>query len=222
MDDFSEQQFLDFHTHSQHHCDRTDITEIISIHLGQDKSAKYFTVGLHPWWTTYPISVFDKLVLKDKLAATNCLAMGEMGLDKLKGQSMDLQIKVLTSQLQIAHELGKPVIIHCVRAIDQLLQVKKMFPNIQKWCIHGYGRNTILAKQLIDQGFYLSLMPPKDPTKYETYFKELPHSRLFLETDSMAGIDIEEIYLQVVEVTGIEMHALKKQMTQNAKTFFQI
>ena len=223
MSIFSDHHYLDFHTHSLRHAGREDVLEIVSVHLGKDKKQrKYFTVGLHPWWTEQPVTTEQRAELEKLLADPHCLAMGEMGLDKLKGPAMDQQMDILRSQLQIADELNKPVIIHCVRATGQLMQVKKEFPGIQKWCVHGYGRHATLGKQLIDQGFYLSLMPGLPPAKYAQLFDALPHNRLFLETDSMPGVSITGVYEDMVEVTGLQVTELCKQMNGNARDFFGV
>ena len=217
---FHETNILDFHTHKMRHEKREDILEIVSIHLGQDREKKHFTVGLHPWWTESVVSPEQKIALQDLLSNPYCLAMGEMGLDKLKGPTMSEQMYFLRSQLKIAEEMSKPVIIHCVRAFNQLIEIKKEFPSIKKWCVHGYGRHSILAKQLIAQGFYLSLMPSIED-KYLDWFTCLPNNKLFLETDSMPETDIQEIYHKVARLTGRSIEELQAQMNKNASDFFE-
>ncbi len=217
---FTPKNLLDFHTHSLRNKDLKDVAEIVSIHLGQEKERQYFTVGLHPWWTTTPVTPQQQNQLLLLLADEYCLAMGEMGLDRLKGPAMNIQMEVLRSQLVIAEQLNKPVIIHCVRAFDQLIQIKKEFPNIKKWCVHGYGRHVILAKQLIAHGFYLSLMP-SPPAKYQSWFESLPMEKLFLETDSMPDVTIQQIYTLVSEAAGLDFDELCVQMNKNASEFFE-
>jgi len=194
--------------------------EIVSIHLGKERPHDYFTVGLHPWWTESPVTPEQRLQFEMLLADPKCLAMGEMGLDNLKGPSMPMQMDILRSQLVIAEELQKPVIIHCVRAFGQLGEVKKEFPGIQKWCVHGYGRHATLGKQLIDQGFCLSIMPGLPPAKYASLLEALPIDRLFLETDSMPDADIVEVYAAIASLADMSVTELKEQMNNNAKAFF--
>lgn len=215
-------KFLDFHTHQQRHIDRQDILEIVSLDLGQEKDYDYFTVGLHPWWAEQPVTSIQRKKLEQLLSNPHCLAMGEMGLDNLKGPSINIQMGILREQLHIAQSLEKPVVIHCVRAYDQLIQIKKEFPAIEKWCIHGYGRHGVLAKQLIDHGFYLSVMPSLPPAKYEDLLRSIPIDRLFLETDSMPEMNIEEIYSLISNLAEIEMSELCEQMKRNARDFFKL
>ncbi|WP_416865718.1 MAG: TatD family hydrolase [Imperialibacter sp.] len=219
---FHDSHFLDFHTHTMRQADRADVMEIVSLHLGQDKAHKYFTVGMHPWWTEQAATPEQRTELERLLADSHCLAMGEMGLDNLKGPAIEVQMDILRSQLKISDEMKKPVIIHCVRAFGQLSEIKKEFPGIEKWCVHGYGRHATLAKQLIDQGFYLSLMPGLPPAKYIDLFESLPIDHLFLETDSMPGISIIDVYETLAGLIEIEMTELQRQINSNARTFFGI
>lgn len=215
--------FLDFHTHHLQRKDRNDIQEIVSLHLGkEDVEYDYYTIGKHPWWTETVLSGAEIKALKQHFKHEECLAMGEMGLDKFKRKSMNIQMDILRSQLDLAREIDTPVIIHCVRATDALLQIKKEYPEIKKWCIHGFSRHGILAQQLIDKGFYLSLMPvSRINDKYIRLLEILPRDRFFLETDSMPNVLIENIYLQVKNVIGISLDELKQQMIENARTFFE-
>jgi TatD DNase family protein len=219
---FQNNHYLDFHTHGMRQANRNDVIEIVSLHLGKDVPHQYFTVGLHPWWTEQSATADQRKELERLLTDSHCLAMGEMGLDNLKGPAMKSQIDILRSQLAIADEMNKPVIIHCVRAFGQLSEIKKEFPGIEKWCVHGYGRHATLAKQLIDQGFYLSLMPGLPPAKYMALFESLPHDRLFLETDSMPDADIIGVYEAMASLANLSMVELKEQMNNNARTFFGI
>lgn len=213
--------YIDFHTHRLRRQDRSDIAEIVSIHMEQEERAhEFYTIGKHPWWTEKTLSEEEISLFQQHLSSEKCLAMGEMGLDKLKGPKMEIQINVLRSQLDVAQEMNVSVIIHCVKAYDQLLQIKKEYPEIKKWCIHGYSRHATLAKQLIAQGFHLSIMPMKPSDKYTNLLQSLPREKFFLETDSMPNILIENLYLQAAKVLGISVEALKAQMAENANNFF--
>ena len=211
---------LDFHTHRMQHADDHEIIEIISLHLGQDRPHQFYTVGMHPWWTERIPENTQQEALEVLLSDPYCLAMGEMGLDKLKGPPLNRQIEILSSLLSIADRSNKPVIIHCVRAFDPLIQLKKQYPGIPNWCVHGYGRHLTLAKQLIDQGFYLSLMPGMPSEKLTELLTHLPKDRIFLETDSMPDISITEVYQNASSLLAKEISHLCDQINQNAINFF--
>lgn len=222
MLEIADHQYLDFHTHRLRRSDDADFVEIVSRHLGKEVDCHYHTIAKHPWWTESIISESEKSELQLRLDAEHCLAMGEMGLDKIHGPSMAEQMDILRSQLNIARDMQLPVIIHCVRAIHQLLQIKKEYPEIKKWCIHGYSRHAVLAQQLIDQGFYLSLMPTMAHTdKYASLVQSIPAYRFFLETDSHPNIKIEDIYLRTAEILDWDIAQIKRQINHNAKEFFE-
>jgi len=219
---FQPTHYLDFHTHRLRRQGRSDITEIVSIHMGQEERAhELYTIGKHPWWTEKTLSEEEIPLLQQHLSSEKCLAMGEMGLDKFKGPEMEIQINVLRSQLDLAREISASVIIHCVKAYDQLLQIKKEYPEIKKWCIHGYSRHATLAHQLINQGFHLSIMPMKPSDKYTDLLQSLPLEKFFLETDSMPNILIEDLYLQAAKALDVSVEKLKIQMAKNANNFFK-
>ena len=219
---FAKINVLDFHTHAQRAQSKSHVMEIVSLHLGQDKPHDYFTIGMHPWWTKYPISAGDLERLFEISQSPYCLAIGEIGLDKLKGEPIDLQMNNLQALLQVARQTNKPVIIHCVRAFDQLIQIKKENPDIKDWCIHGYGRHATLADQLIRQGFYLSLMPGMPREKLQSLLEAIPFEKLFLETDSMPETDIEAVYQDAADIMGVGMKTLCEQIKLNAQTFFEL
>ena len=213
---FIENNYIDFHTHFYSEVD--EVTAIVSLHLDESISAKYYTVGIHPWYANSWDNQQEE-TLRNKLSHENCLALGEVGLDRLKGVSLEFQKEVLIQQLKIANELNKAVVIHCVKAFDELLQIHKQFPEITKWCIHGFNKNIQLAKQLMDRDFYLSLSPANFKGK-EDLLKQLPRNKIFLETDDKKDISIENIYLHAASVLEISVDALKQQISNNAEIFF--
>lgn len=218
---FQKTTYLDFHNHKKRRKLNENITEITSVHYGKNTEYELFTIGKHPWWTTEELSPEEVAYFKGCLSQKNCLGIGEVGLDKLNGPELLIQRKVLESQLKLANKLQKPVIIHCVRAFDTLLKIKKDFPKIPNWCVHGFSRHAILAEQLIHQGFYISLMPVREVTnKYISLLKSLPEDRFFLETDSMPNIKIEDIYLQASKIREVSQETLQKQLVKNAEKFF--
>ena len=152
------------------------------------------------------------------LEAPNCLALGEIGLDKLKGVAFSEQEAILRSLLSVATEAQKPVILHCVKAFGEIIHFKKEFPSIPNWVIHGFNKNPELAKQLIDHGFYLSINPQKSAFS-EELLKIIPMDRLFLETDN-SPFFIEDNYLRAAEILGIELEVLKLKIARNAQHIF--
>ena len=114
----------------------------------------YFSVGIHPWDADLKTSLSE---LENTIQHQNCLAIGECGLDKITDIDLELQKKVFISQLELAVKFQKPVIIHCVKAFDELIEICSPYHSKIPLIIHGFNKSVQLAKQLINKGFYLSL-----------------------------------------------------------------
>lgn len=121
------------------------------------------SVGIHPWhinddWH----DAIDRI--SDLATHDEVWAIGECGLDKLRGPHMDVQIDVMRAHISLAENVGKPLVIHCVKAFDQLLQLHKETAEWckatkrepQPWVIHGFRGKPEQAKQLVAKGLYMS------------------------------------------------------------------
>jgi TatD DNase family protein len=149
-----------------------------------------------------------------------CLGLGEFGLDNLKGAEIDVQVAIFIQQIQIANQLKSPVIVHCVRAFDRLLRLRKQYGETP-WVVHGFVRNKTLAKQVLDSGMYISVAPhEKLSISFRETLQYLPLDRIFLETDSDFALNIRERYRIFAALREIDVQDFKEQMYQNFITFF--
>jgi len=135
---------------------------------------------------------------------------------------MELQRRTFEEQVTIAEEYKMPVVIHCVRAWDELLSEHKKLRPKMNWLVHGFRGNKELASQLISKGMYLSfwfdfVMRPESAD----LLKSLPADRIFLETDG-ADIDIRDIYNKVSSDLGITTDKLKTIILSNYNFFFKL
>ena len=113
----------------------------------------YYSVGIHPWELTEHNAGQLLDYLKQQLRKKQFVAVGEAGLDKLAVASMELQLTVFKAQVRLSEEYGLPLIIHCVKAMDELLAVKKEFRPQQAWIWHGFRGKTEQAMQLLKKAF---------------------------------------------------------------------
>ncbi|MDX9846168.1 MAG: TatD family hydrolase [Tenuifilaceae bacterium] len=217
-------QYIDFHTHS----DNSSVNAINVNSLQIDKLDKsslndFFTAGIHPWNASLERVDKDIDRLRSLVSNPAFIGVGEIGLDKLKGPNLQEQITVLTKQLEFAYSFGKPVIIHCVKAWDELLAVKKKFPKGIAWAVHGFNGGSELAKQLVKHGFYLSIgdVILNDRSKVREAISTIPIEKLFLETDT-SEVEIEVIYQAVSSILGLPTEKLKLQIANNFREFFNI
>ena len=148
-----------------------------------------FSLGIHPWFAT------DKHVeivsLEQKVEHyrehVQFVAIGECGLDKIKKNNWDAQITVFESQIILAKQYQLPLIIHSVKAHNdvQMLIRKHKFPF--GGVIHGFYGSVEVAKQFIKLGFKLGvggLLLNENPNKLVQCVTNLPWKNFILETDS--------------------------------------
>jgi TatD DNase family protein len=133
---------------------------------------------------------------------------------------MELQRSVFMEQAKIAEGLNKPLIIHCVRAWDELLKMHRLIKPSAPWMVHGFRGKKELAAQLLSRGMYISfwfdfIIRPE--SSYLVRF--IPRERIFLETDG-ADTDIRDIYSKVANDLGIEISELKNIIIRNFNELF--
>ncbi len=116
-----------------------------------------YSAGIHPWWTE-EAEVLPQLFdgLKALLPHPVIVALGECGLDRLKGAEMQVQEEIFCRQVELAELHQLPITIHCVRAFDRLLYLHKKLRPSTRWTIHGFRGNPTLARQLLIAGLDLS------------------------------------------------------------------
>lgn len=188
--------------------------------FGFDKTIyteNYFSVGIHPWDAEL-LNKKNLKELKTNIAHKNCLAIGECGLDKVKGPDLDLQKIIFETQLKLAIQYQKPVIIHCVKAFDELQEICGPFIKKIPLLIHGFNKSTQLAKQLINRGFYLSISLS---FLTRSTMKELPLEKLFLETDDKESLSIMTVYDLAAQKLSLDKDILKEKIYSNFVTLFK-
>ena len=204
--------YLDVHTHRL----ATDpqVVSIVSTFIQSIKEelqpTPYRSFGIHPCRIEEDGEAQWEL-LRQYVELPSCVAIGEAGLDRLAPCPMQRQRSLFERQAGLAEELGKPLIIHCVRAWEELIACWKAIRPKQPWVIHGFRGKATLADQLLRLGFYLSLGYYFQP---ETARVAWP-GRLFLETDE-ANVSIQVVYARVAEALSIDLWALCDQIQRNS------
>ena len=206
--------FLNIHTHSSVHPD-TEILSLSPASLLGNQEAIYASVSIHPWELTETNADTLWEALQKAVEDKRVVAIGECGIDKLKGPSLDLQIALFKKEAMLAEARSIPLVIHCVKAFNELILLKKEIRPLQPWIIHGFRGKLSLAKDCIRHGFYLSV----GAHFQEDALKAIPSDRLFIETDE-ADKSIEEIYQNIAQVRGMELEELKECINKNVKEVF--
>ena len=176
----------------------------------------YFSAGIHPWHID---STVEEKIKTLKQIASNpaVLAIGETGLDKLCDVDFNIQKEIFNCQISIAKETGKPLIIHCVKAWDEMRQILKETQINVPVIFHGFRGKPQIARELTKAGFYLSFGNLFNKKSLEV----TPFNRIFLETDDK-NFAIEEVYKLVAEVKGISVEKLIEIVGENFERCFML
>lgn len=219
--------YINIHTHNP--SQDTDILEIQNLfHSQASLSEKYpkhlFSIGIHPWHTNKTILERDILILKKYAYLKNIIAIGECGLDKLKGSELPEQIEIFEAQAVLAEELQKPLIIHCVKAYQELVVIHKKIKPTVPWIIHDFNKNEQLAGQLIKSGFILSFGKSLNDNKPNMFkiFSELPDESYFLETDEESGTKLKLLYELCAKIKNISLDKFAIIIKNNFENCFKI
>ena len=181
-----------------------------SIHAEASACSSYYSVGIHPWY-------IDKKLMPDvrRLATLPIVvAIGETGLDKNTAKNQDdfsLQKEIFAEHILLSEEVKKPLIIHCVKAWDELLSIRKTTKPSMPWIIHGFRGNATLATQLLNAGLYLSFSINHNVEALKVTWNK---GRLFAETDN-AEINIRKVCTTIADNLGISINELLDEIEKN-------
>jgi TatD DNase family protein len=216
--------YIDIHVHGGTPVSGIFILESLMAHeekLPADVSGVAYTYGIHPWFLNEDNHEQLIISVENSINHPDVIAIGEAGFDRLRGPSIELQRMAFEEQIAISEETRKPVVIHCVRAWDELLSVKKKLKPKMPWLVHGFRGNMELAAQLLSKGMYLSfwfdfVLRPES----RDLLRRLPADRIFLETDG-ADVDIRAVYAKVASDLKISVDKLKSIVLSNYDNFFK-
>ncbi len=146
----------------------------------------YASVGTHPH-DSKDFTDVDYDRYKELAAHPKVVAVGEIGLDYYYDNSeRDIQRKVFIRQMELAEEVGLPVIIHSREAMQETYDILESFENVVG-IMHCYSGSPEMAQRFIDLGYYISLAGPvtfQNALKPKEVGKAVPLDRLLIETDA--------------------------------------
>lgn len=210
-----------YNLHTHNYTANGNILEVVNRYPYEGIDVPYFSTGIHPWYID-----IDKLdehlsVIDTRLEMDNCLALGECGLDKRIEMPMDEQQKVFEKQLVLAKKHQKPVILHCVAAYQEVIETKKRLNIDVPMIIHGFSKNAQVARQLQDNGFYISFGKYllRNP-ELSQVFAMVPNDKFFMETDTIEE-GLELVYEKAAAAKNISIEELKNIVSNNFKTVFK-
>jgi TatD DNase family protein len=214
-------EFYDVHTHQilleenddPYHSCIFDVYPL-EFEVAKDSHQRHaFSCGIHPWYSEG--SETQMTYLTEIAPNPRIVAIGETGIDRLKGPSFDVQIPLFKQHIELAEKLCKPLVIHCVKAWEELIHVYRELKPSQPSIIHGYRGRPELTKRLINEGFLFSI---GDHLNVDS-LPLIPMDRLFCETDE-GDMLIRDVYLQASQVLNMELEEFAEVITANVRRVF--
>ena len=151
-----------------------------------------YALGIHPWFSDkqFPnaLSELDKRI-NDSVHDPRFVAIGECGLDKLHKSDWEVQILVLEHQLMLAESLNLPVILHVVKAHNEIMPLLKRYKLARGGVIHGFYGSIELATEYVKLGYKLGiggLILNSGAKKLKDCITKIPTNSIIIETDSPA------------------------------------
>lgn len=225
------------------------LTSQEAVALAEKYENLFATIGLHP--KDEPTKTFDEKEFEKLVAHEKVVAIGETGLDYFvspkhsEGRSLisneeKARQKIeFEKQIEFAVKHSKPLMIHCRAAYPDCLDIlhskQKEYGEKIKANFHFFTEPIETAKRILDLGFSVSFTGPI------TFSKELkevvayvPLERMMVETDAPFAapapyrgkrnnpLYVKEIVKKIAEIKSGHVDIIKKQLTENAITFFGI
>lgn len=182
--------------------------------LEKSNLERCYSCGVHPWSADNADLEIESLykIVKNK----NIVAVGEVGLDKFKGPDLKIQQETFRKQIEIAIEINIPLIIHCVKAWDELIALYKEYKSDIPWIIHGYRGNPEQTKQLSKLGFMFSIGEKFNAES----LKFIPDNSMFCETD-ISDVSICHVYQAISADMEVDFEQFVYKIADNAQNIFK-
>lgn len=207
---------IDHHTHIKGNAEsrNNDIVRILNISVEDNIPDTYFSIGLHPCDKKYLSDDYMQIVYQTA-KQSNCVGIGETGLDYLHNEDRDTQKRFFEKHIELSEILKKPLIIHLVKATNDILEMKRKMSPKQVWMIHGFRGKPTVARIMIENNIYLSMGVFRNKESLSMAYQ---NGRLLLETDENTTT-INEVYKSVSEDLSVSFDELVYNINRNTPFF---
>jgi TatD DNase family protein len=219
------------------------ISSRAAIALAEDFEQVYAAVGIHPTST----DELDQQAVRELRELANhpkVVAIGEIGLDyywpeqpnrKWPCASPETQRKAFRRQLDLAAEVGLPVIVHDRLAHTDVMIALEDSRKVTG-VLHSFSGDAELAEWAIELGFCIGISGPvtfKKGQAMKDVARQIDFERLLVETDAPflaptphRGKRNEPAFVRIVaqevaQIRGCDPTAVAQRSTENAHALFQ-
>lgn len=209
---------IDIHTHLNSKSSEANLFRaVVSLEPTEFKAISckepYLSVGIHPWSTANGDFISESCVerLERFAADSRVVAIGECGLDPLRGASIEVQLSLFRRHIDISERLCKPLIIHQVRSMHHIISMKRLLAPKMAWILHGFRGSKAAAEQLLSCGIYLSM----GRLHSVDALRAVPLNRLLIESDG--AYSINEVLDRVANELGLPAPQLEGIIEDNVE-----
>jgi TatD DNase family protein len=153
------------------------------------------------------------------------VAIGECGLDYLKNTDKEKQLYFFKFHLEMAKIYNLPIIIHSVKATEDVIFLLKKYPKVTGE-IHGFSGSESQAQQLTKIGFYLGFgmqIINQKSTKIRQIVKNCPLKFILIETDDHQNPnDLQLVAKEIATLKQIPIDKVITQCDNNAINLFNL
>jgi len=208
----------------------------IAVDLAARNDCCLAAVGVHPHDARH-YDAHARETLQSLAARQRVVAIGEIGLDYYYNTSEPAaQQRAFRDQLDLARELGLPVVLHCREAYDEVLDTLEAVGD-GRWrgVLHCFGGDTQHAERGLGLGLHLGIagvVTFRNADALREVVRATPLDRLLIETDAPylapephRGKRNEPSYVRYVahrlaEVRGEPFERIAAATTANARDLF--
>ena len=224
-------------------CDRKSSEEAVGLAQKYDEGV-FASVALHP----HNIKEgFDPEIYRALInQSAKVVAVGEAGLDfksneqeVMSSETIEKQKEIFKKQIELALEFDKPLIIHCNKAHDDVLEILascfRIHASGSRGVAHSFLGNYKQARRYRELGFKLGfngiIAYARD---YDKVMLDTPLEDILVETDCpfLAPVPyrgqrnepsyIIEVAKKIAKIKQVSLEEVVKITTENAKELFRI
>lgn len=199
----------------------------------------YFCAGFHPS-ELHKYKDGDLEKLRVLCAYEKCVAVGEIGLDYHfdDNPAPEIQRQLFIKQMQIANEVGLPIVIHSRDAAQDTLEILNEHAHLlqQGGLMHCYSYSSEMMELFLKFGLYFSFGGPctfKNANKVQECVRRIPGSRILSETDCpyLTPVpfrgefpnepkNVKHVVEQFAALRNESVEELEKQIEENVRSLF--
>jgi TatD DNase family protein len=202
--------------------------------LSERYASIYAIVGIHPEHAD-AFNGESLEAIRDLAQHRRVIGIGEIGLDYYweNNPPREMQLRALNAQLDLAAELGKPVVIHDREAHAELMDILVRRRGNPQGVLHCFSGYLEMARRAIDLGYYISFagnVTFKNARQLHEVVRAIPLECMIIETDSPflspqrgkrnEPANVALVAAKIAELKDIAIPLVDETTTSNIRSLF--